>query len=90
MSSAFQYVVQLGHIDKPNYELIKLWMAFDEEDEKKVFDTKLDVNNNRLAKDILYEHEEAKVANEPIIANSHTDLNEDYNFDQDTNEYNGY
>jgi hypothetical protein len=45
MKSAFQYVVSLKHEDKPNYELIKLWMAFDEEDEKKVFDTQIEVNN---------------------------------------------
>ena len=37
MKSAFQYIVQLKHTEKPNYELIKLWMSFDEEDEKKVF-----------------------------------------------------
>lgn len=41
-------------------------MAFDEEDEKKVFKSKLDINNNRLAKDILYEHEEAKVCDEGV------------------------
>ena len=41
MKSAFQYVVSLKHEDKPNYELIKLWMAQDEDDEKQVFETNL-------------------------------------------------
>ena len=45
MKSAFQYIVSLKHEDKPNYELIKLWMAFDEDDEKKVFDTNLIVKD---------------------------------------------
>lgn len=41
-------------------------MAFDEEDEKKVFLTKLDINNNRLAKDILYDLSVLKVNDRQI------------------------
>ena len=36
---AFTYILSLNHSDKPNYNLIKLWMATDEEDEKNVFET---------------------------------------------------
>ena len=28
MKSAFQYIVMLKHEDKPDYNLIKLWLAF--------------------------------------------------------------
>ena len=42
--------------DKPNYELIKLWMAFDEDDEKKVFDSNLVVNDPKLADNMLFEN----------------------------------
>jgi serine/threonine protein kinase len=53
---AFQYVLNLKHDAKPDYNLIKLWMACSYEDERQVFATKLLIKNERMAKDILYEH----------------------------------
>ena len=102
MKSAFQYIVQLKHTEKPNYELIKLWMAFDEEDEKMVFQTKLNINNNRLANEILYDLSELRVNDRQIEERkveerkkeegpiNKNDMDEDYNFDQDVDEQNVY
>lgn len=36
---AFSYIMSLKFADRPDYNLIKLWMATDEEDEKNVFKT---------------------------------------------------
>lgn len=33
MATAFTYINQLKHEDKPDYNMIKLWFAFNEEDE---------------------------------------------------------
>jgi hypothetical protein len=43
MASAFQYIVQLSHESKPDYQLIKLLMTFNPEDEFKVFASKLTI-----------------------------------------------
>jgi hypothetical protein len=53
---AFHYVLNLSHDAKPDYNLIKLWMACSDEDERSIFSTKLVIKNERMAKDILYEH----------------------------------
>lgn len=45
MKSAFQYIISLKHEEKPNYELIKLYMAFDEEYEIKALESKLVTEN---------------------------------------------
>ena len=47
--------MQLNHEDKPNYDLIRLWLAFSVEDEQRAFNSKLKINNKRLARDILYD-----------------------------------
>jgi hypothetical protein len=53
---AFQYIIQLEHDSKPDYNLIKLWLASSEDEEKEAFTSKLIIKNQRMAKDILYEH----------------------------------
>lgn len=53
---AFQYIVLLKHDTKPDYNLIKLWLASSEEEEKQAFTSKLVIKNERMAKDILYDH----------------------------------
>lgn len=53
---AFQYIILLGHDTKPDYKLLKLWLASCKEDEKHAFKSKLVINNERMAKDILYDH----------------------------------
>lgn len=81
MKSAFQYIVSLKHEDQPNYELIKLWMAFDEDDEKNVFDTNLKVGDQKLADDMLYDNQKAEEIkiDRTIVADKDLDVN--YEFD---------
>jgi len=55
MRNAFQYTMQLNHEDKPDYNLIKLWMAFDDQDEQRAFESKLDTTNSKMAKNILFQ-----------------------------------
>jgi hypothetical protein len=37
---AYQYIINLEHDAKPDYHLIKLWMATSEENEKLAFDSR--------------------------------------------------
>lgn len=53
---AFQYIILLGHDTKPDYNLVKLWLASTQEEEKNAFTSKLVIKNERMAKDILYDH----------------------------------
>ena len=46
----------MNHEDKPDYSLIKLWLAFSADDEEVAFRSKLNIKNEKLAKDILYEN----------------------------------
>jgi len=47
MATALTYINELNHSDKPNYQMIKLWFAFNEEDEQKAFRTKLKTNKGQ-------------------------------------------
>ena len=57
MKSAFKYIIQMKHEDKPDYNLIKLWLAFSEEDENRALNSKINIKNEKIAKGILYEYE---------------------------------
>ena len=57
LRSAFSYITMLGHKDKPDYNLVKLYLSFDGEDEKRVFSTQLKIHNERLARDVLFDSE---------------------------------
>jgi hypothetical protein len=99
---AFQYIILLGHDTKPDYKLVKLWLASCKEDEKHAFKSKLVIHNERMAKDILYDHsikdarlkpEEKKKDNNaqaPVEEEEEKepikDMNESYEFDCDTGE----
>lgn len=48
---AFTYIMSLKHVDKPDYNLLKLWLAVDEEDEKRVFESQYAVSNIEENKD---------------------------------------
>ena len=63
MATAFSYINQLKHEDKPNYNMIKLWFAFDEEDEQRAFNTKLIIKDETLPnlEEQLFEHSLRKV-----------------------------
>ena len=91
----------LKHDEKPDYNLIKLWFAFDKKDEDSVFNTKLKIKNLRLAKDILYENgsneklEAAKKRKKDGIVEEEEkkqssldvgDLDPDFAFDKDVEE----
>jgi hypothetical protein len=47
----------MKHEDKPDYNLIKLWLAFSEEDENRALNSKINIKNEKIAKGILYEYE---------------------------------
>lgn len=47
LQTAYKYIMSLKHDDKPNYQLIKLWMSTDEEQEKEIFEPK--VFNNKIS-----------------------------------------
>jgi hypothetical protein len=53
---AFQYIVQLKHDSKPDYGLIKLWLAYDRDDEQNAFESKLHIANDKIANNILFQH----------------------------------
>jgi hypothetical protein len=55
MRTAFQYITCLGHEDKPNYNLIKLYLSFDIEDEERIYESKLKITNERVARDIFFD-----------------------------------
>lgn len=55
MRSAFCYITSLSHQDKPDYDLIKLYLSFDHEDEERLRSSKLIIQNERLARDVLYQ-----------------------------------
>ena len=44
MATAFSYIQEMKFEEKPNYQLIKLWFAFNVEQEQNAFNTKLIVN----------------------------------------------
>ena len=45
MATAFTYICQLEHEDKPDYNMIKLLFSFDEEDEQRAFNSKLSIKD---------------------------------------------
>lgn len=55
--------MSLKYDEKPNYNLIKLWLATDLQDEKRVFDTQHQIKNKKIAKDILYQNDQYKENN---------------------------
>ena len=55
MRTAFSYVTMLEHEDKPNYNLVKLYLSFDAEDEERIFKSKLKIRNERMARDLLFD-----------------------------------
>ena len=57
MRTAFTYILQLGHEEKPDYQLIKLYMASSDADEACVINSKLLIKNDKMARDILYDHD---------------------------------
>ena len=46
-ATAFTYIGGLNHYDQPNYKMIKLWFAFNLEQEQEAFKTKLKVVNDK-------------------------------------------
>ena len=55
---AFQYIILLPHDGKPDYNLIKLWFACSPQEEVQVFKSKLQIRNDRAARDLLYDQSE--------------------------------
>lgn len=55
MSPAFTYIMTLNHTQKPDYNLIKLWIAADQQDENNIFKKRYVIENQKLAKSLLYE-----------------------------------
>lgn len=55
LRTAFSYITMLEHKEKPDYNLVKLYLSFDSEDEKRIFDSQLIVRNERLARDVLFD-----------------------------------
>ena len=55
MSPAFTYIMTLNHTQKPDYNLIKLWIAADQQDENNIFKSRYVIENQKLAKSLLYE-----------------------------------
>jgi hypothetical protein len=53
---AYQYIALLDYDSKPDYNLVKLWLASTKEEEKSAFKSKLKIKNGRMAKDLLYEN----------------------------------
>lgn len=50
MPTAFSYIQGMKHEEKPNYQLIKLWLAFNEKDEQNAFTTNLQTQNSKVPK----------------------------------------
>lgn len=97
MKTAFTYITMLKHEDKPNYNLIKLWLTFSREDEKRAFSSKLVIRNERIASDVLYENqnrirkinigeERKEVIQKNDNAEDIDEFDDDFRFDLDTDE----
>ena len=56
IARAFNYIIQLDHKKKPDYNLIKWYMVFDENDTKRFMKSKLKIENKKVARDILYDY----------------------------------
>jgi len=74
MATAFTYINQLKHEDKPNYLMIKLWFAFSEREEQRAFKTKLKIKEEfiPLLYDQLFEHSFSN----PSVSDLVSDINE--------------
>lgn len=96
LRTAFSYITMLEHKDKPDYNLVKLYLSFDLEDEQRIFSTQLIIQNERLARDVLFDageinrennnQEEAKVSQIDEMGQVIYDADEDFQFDIDTDE----
>ena len=58
IETAFQYIIQLTHSQKPDYGMFKLWLASNKDEELKALNSQIKINNEALANQILFQHKE--------------------------------
>lgn len=89
LKSAFSYVNSLKFKEKPDYNLIKLYLAQNLDDEKLAFETELMLKNCAIGRDLLYD-QEPNITNQPAkkISNYKVvdDMDSDYEFDLECDE----
>ena len=54
IETAFQYILHLKHEEKPDYGILKLWLASSQDDEAKAMQYTIKINNEALANEMLF------------------------------------
>lgn len=62
LRSAFAYICSLKHKEKPDYNMVKLWLAYNRQDERNVFATEIQIQNLAISRDLLYDQDKLRVA----------------------------
>ena len=80
LKSALAYIIQLGHDEKPNYDLIKLFFTSTIEEEQQALVSRLQIENENLARGVLFD--DRKDNNEEIKEGQEiNDVKSNFSFD---------